>query len=60
MYSKIGVIYEVFKIFGPQQKICLLIEFSQQKYSKIGVLLYQVFQSLRRVGLVGCQPPQPP
>ena len=40
MYSKIGVIYEVFKKFGPQQKIYLQIEFSQQKYSKIGVLLH--------------------
>ena len=29
MYSKIRVIYEVFKNFGPQQKINLLIEFSQ-------------------------------
>ena len=46
MYSKIGVIYEVFNNFGPEQKIYLLIEFSRQKYSKIRVYCSKIVKSL--------------
>ena len=37
VYSKIEVIYEVFKNLGPQQKYSKI-----EDYSKIGVLLYTI------------------